>query len=125
MICTRCGAPVPTGVKVCPYCGTKAASPVQNQFFEEETTFAGNDADEFCMDSDEKTEFAGENWATQEEAAGETEFAPVRTSPAPEKQPVSRKRQKPQKPHKKKKNTGLNVVLLVVLAGLIVYLLLR
>lgn len=133
MICTRCGAPIPTGMTDCPCCGTKAASPAKNQFFEEETIFDGDNADEFCMDSDEKTEFADGGWAVQDAMAEETEFAQspesrptlAMTFPAPKKRPERKQGRKAQKTRKEKKNTKLQAMLLIVLATLIAYLLLR
>lgn len=65
MTCNNCGAPIPAGMRVCPYCHAEAEPPAQTNVFGEETSFAYPDG-EYPNNEPEKapagdeTEFAGE-----------------------------------------------------------------
>lgn len=149
MICNKCGAPIPGGMTVCPYCGASTtAAPRQDPM--EETSFAEVDEHEFPAEDAEATEFVqgGEMPAAQPAAQEEeTAFAqpgadfavPTRSAhktPAGPKAAKSGKRKNGQKKQKKAQkkaarsktegpNQALRVLLLAVLAVLIVLLILR
>ena len=110
MICTNCGAPVAIGSTECPYCHAKIGpqSSVQSG---EETTFAGSDVNEYAVENEGATEFAGTpQMPVMQPEAEETEFAPpvhaeIPTPPVrkvPREKTQARK-QKPQQPQQQKK----------------------
>lgn len=111
MICTNCGAPVAIGSTECPYCHAKIGpqSSVQSG---EETTFAGSDANEYAVENEGATEFAGApQMPVMQPEAEETEFAPLvhAAIPTPPVRKVPRektqtRKQKPQKQKKQRKH---------------------
>ena len=146
MICTNCGAPVAIGSTECPYCHAKIGpqSSVQSG---EETTFAGSDANEYAVENEGATEFAGApQMPVMQPEAEETEFAPpvhaaiptppVRKVPREKTQTRKQKpqKQKKQRKHKDEENTAekadkktmlIRGVLIAVLVVLIVAAFLR
>lgn len=146
MICTNCGAPVAIGSTECPYCHAKTGpqSSVQSG---EETTFAGSDANEYAVENEGATEFAGApQMPVMQPEAEETEFAPpvhaeiptppVRKVPREKTQARKQKpqKQKKQRKHKDEENTAekadkktmlIRGVLIAVLVVLIVAAFLR
>lgn len=107
MICTNCGAPVAIGSTECPYCHAKIGpqSSVQSG---EETTFAGSDVNEYAVENEGATEFAGApQMPVMQPEAEETEFAPpvhaeIPTPPV-RKVPREKTQARKQKPQKQKK----------------------
>lgn len=146
MICTNCGAPVAIGSTECPYCHAKIGpqSSVQSG---EETTFAGSDVNEYAVENEGATEFAGvPQMPVMQPEAEETEFAPpvhaeiptppVRKVPREKTQARKQKpqKQKKQRKHKDEENTAekadkktmlIRGVLIAVLVVLIVAAFLR
>lgn len=146
MICTNCGAPVAIGLTECPYCHAKIGpqSSVQSG---EETTFAGSDVNEYAVENEGATEFAGApQMPVMQPEAEETEFAPpvhaeIPTPPVskvPREKTQARKqkpqKQKKQRKHKDEENTAekadkktmlIRGVLIAVLVVLIVAAFLR
>ena len=146
MICTNCGAPVAIGSTECPYCHAKIGpqSSVQSG---EETTFAGSDVNEYAVENEGATEFAGApQMPVMQPEAEETEFAPpvhaeiptppVRKVPREKTQARKQKpqKQKKQRKHKDEENTEekedkktmlIRGVLIAVLVVLIVAAFLR
>lgn len=146
MICTNCGAPVAIGSTECPYCHAKIGpqSSVQSG---EETTFAGSDVNEYAVENEGATEFAGTpQMPVMQPEAEETEFAPpvhaeiptppVRKVPREKTQARKQKpqKQKKQRKHKDEENTAekadkktmlIRGVLIAVLVVLIVAAFLR
>ncbi|WP_296035715.1 hypothetical protein [uncultured Gemmiger sp.] len=146
MICTNCGAPVAIGSTECPYCHAKIGpqSSVQSG---EETTFAGSDVNEYAVENEGATEFAGApQMPVMQPEAEETEFAPpvhaeiptppVRKVPREKTQARKQKpqKQKKQRKHKDEENTAekadkktmlIRGVLIAVLVVLIVAAFLR
>lgn len=146
MICTNCGAPVAIGSTECPYCHAKIGpqSSVQSG---EETTFAGSDVNEYAVENEGATEFAGTpQMPVMQPEAEETEFAPpvhaeIPTPPVrkvPREKTQARKQkpqqQKKQRKHKDEENTAekadkktmlIRGVLVAVLVVLIVVAFLR
>lgn len=146
MICTNCGAPVAIGSTECPYCHAKIGpqSSVQSG---EETTFAGSDVNEYPVENEGATEFAGApQMPVMQPEAEETEFAPpvhaeiptppVRKVPREKTQARKQKpqKQKKQRKHKDEENTAekadkktmlIRGVLIAVLVMLIVAAFLR
>ena len=146
MICTNCGAPVAIGSTECPYCHAKIGpqSSVQSG---EETTFAGSDVNEYAVENEGATEFAGApQMPVMQPEAEETEFAPpihaeiptppVRKVPREKTQARKQKpqKQKKQRKHKDEENTAekadkktmlIRGVLIAVLVVLIVTAFLR
>lgn len=146
MICTNCGAPVAIGSTECPYCHAKIGpqSSVQSG---EETTFAGSDVNEYAVENEGATEFAGApQMPVMQPEAEETEFAPpvhaeiptppVRKVPREKTQARKQKpqKQKKQRKHKDEENTAekadkktmlIRGVLIAVLVMLIVAAFLR
>lgn len=146
MICTNCGAPVAIGSTECPYCHAKIGpqSSVQSG---EETTFAGSDVNEYAVENEGATEFAGApQMPVMQPEAEETEFAPpvhaeiptppVRKVPREKTQAHKQKpqKQKKQRKHKDEENTAekadkktmlIRGVLIAVLVVLIVAAFLR
>lgn len=132
MICNKCGAPVPMGMKECPYCGERAEPIRGTAIPDDETSFVGSYEGMFTAESEEKTVFAPRSDVYE---TGETEFVPQFSSV----QPIQRMpdteimKGKMQKPSHKKiterctvdKKRLLRVVLLAILVGLILLLLLR
>lgn len=108
MICTNCGAPVAIGSTECPYCHAKIGpqSSVQSG---EETTFAGSDVNEYAVENEGATEFAGTpQMPVMQPEAEETEFAPpvhaeIPTPPV-RKVPREKTQARKQKPQKQKKH---------------------
>lgn len=146
MICTNCGAPVAIGSTECPYCHAKIGpqSSVQSG---EETTFAGSDVNEYAVENEGATEFAGTpQMPVMQLETEETEFAPpvhaeiptppVRKVPREKTQARKQKpqKQKKQRKHKDEENTAekadkktmlIRGVLIAVLVVLIVAAFLR
>lgn len=146
MICANCGAPVAIGSTECPYCHAKIGpqSSVQSG---EETTFAGSDVNEYAVENEGATEFAGApQMPVMQPEAEETEFAPpvhaeiptppVRKVPREKTQARKQKpqKQKKQRKHKDEENTAekadkktmlIRGVLIAVLVMLIVAAFLR
>lgn len=146
MICTNCGAPVAIGSTECPYCHAKIG-PQSSVQSEEETTFAGSDVNEYAVENEGATEFAGTpQMPVMQPEAEETEFAPpvhaeiptppVRKVPREKTQARKQKpqKQKKQRKHKDEENTAekadkktmlIRGVLIAVLVVLIVAAFLR
>lgn len=94
MTCNNCGAPIPAGMRVCPYCHAEVGAPSAPAFgettgFGEETSFAdpGNeypsDAAESAYEGEE-TEYAGEEQSWQQPTANSYEqpaAEPARSTP--------------------------------------------
>lgn len=83
MICTKCGAPLPMGMTVCPYCGENAPAEERSNNFDEETVFAGADSRSAFDVPEDRTEFVapGRNGQGAPGAEDETEFAGAPLSP--------------------------------------------
>lgn len=142
MICKKCGAPIPKGRKVCPYCGASWTAVSQENHPEEETSFAETDTEKFFGGEEDATEFApvGAMVTPPEEETVFAQAAPARPrvahpgydSPAPAPKRGKRKKQSTRNPKKKKQtqkaqgpNQVLRLALVAVLAVLIVLLILR
>lgn len=131
MICNKCGAPIPRGKTVCPYCGWQGTASQENAAHEEETVFAdsgnypvpGFEQDETMYAGDE-TVYANHAVSNQK-CVFETPASPEVSS---DKKKSKRKNHPLPRTHKKKgtvKISPLRVVLLVVLAILILLLIFR
>lgn len=137
MICMKCGAPIPEGKTVCPYCGWQGTAPQRNGGNEEETMFAPSGGQQIPSQEQDETVFAG--FPSRVSGGGQppAQPAPARKNtppvvslppvpPAKKREPRP-KREKPARPEREQKTqvSPLHIALLAVLAILIVLLILR
>lgn len=127
MICSKCGAPLPPGAAVCPYCGTAVAGNAAMPMQGEKTDFAAADENVYAAMPEEPTEFAGGTGAAAPMPDDEeTEFggAALGYGAAPALAPARKKKERKPKKQKPagKKVPVLRVILIVILVLLIVAL---
>lgn len=141
MICNKCGAPIPAGITVCPYCGAQVGIHTVQSELEEKTAFAPTPYEEIPVMPEESTEYAeiSDSFtgpAVSEETVYATpgNFTPYTSSQTPpttsphtnkvegENKAGKRRRagRKKVPGHGKKANTLLRVILLTILVVLLI-----